>query len=173
MHCVLQNITPTLYRLWNRTKLLVDDPKTGGEGREPYHLDAQILETISSSLAAARTDIPTYLGHAPRRISNHYNGFKAAEWDAWLRLFGVPLLDQHLGKEFVANFRMLGQFYDLATRHSLLDTDIPYITELTTRFVCTYEQLYYRGEPERLPVCTINIHYLLHFADYIRDCGLA
>ena len=173
MHCVLQNITPTLYKLWNGTKLSADDLKKRGMDREPYHLDAQVLEGISCSLAAARTDIPTSLGHAPRRITNHYNGFKAAEWDAWLRLFGVPLLDQHLDDEFVANFRKLGKFYDLATRHSLLDTDIRHISELSIEFVRTYEQLYYRKEPDRLPVCTVNIHYLLHFADYIRDCGPA
>lgn len=170
MHCVLQNITPTLYKIWNRTKLEVDHC---GDSREPYYLDAKVLEIISSSLEAARPDIPTYLGHAPRRISNHYNGFKAAEWEAWLTLFGVPLLDQHLDEDYVANFRTLGRFYSLATRHSIPYAETANVANLAEDFVHSYERLYYRGDPERLPVCTVNVHYLIHFASYIRDCGPA
>ena len=28
MHCILSNITPFLYRLWNSIKLKINDPKT-------------------------------------------------------------------------------------------------------------------------------------------------
>ena len=47
------------------------------------------------------------------------------------------------------------------------------LTSLPKYFVQTFETLYYRGDPERLQVCTINIHSLLHFSLYIRDCGPA
>ena len=102
MHCVLQNITPTLYKIWNRTKLEVDNPKSHGNSRKPYYLDVKVLEVISSSLTMARSDIPAYLSHTPHQISNHYAGFKAVEWKAWLTLFGMPLLDQYLGQDYIA-----------------------------------------------------------------------
>jgi len=141
MHCILQNITPTLYKIWNRTKLEVDNPKSHSNLREPYYLDAKVLEVISSSLAVARPDIPAYLGHAPRRISNHYAGFKAAEWKAWLTLFGMPLLDQHLGQDYVANFRTFGHFYSLATGHSISYAETAQVAKLAEDFVCLYEWL--------------------------------
>jgi hypothetical protein len=76
MHCVLLNISETLYKLWNQTKLGPEQEAEGG------YLDKPSLEAIGDSLISARGDIPTYLGHAPRRIDKHYKGFKAAEWEA-------------------------------------------------------------------------------------------
>jgi hypothetical protein len=72
---------PTLFKLWNRTKLAIDKPSnpTSNVETRPYHLDDEEIELISPALADARA------GHAPRRINNHYNGDKAAEWEAWLK----------------------------------------------------------------------------------------
>ena len=39
------------------------------------------------------------------------------------------------------------------------------------RFVKTFESLYYQGDPKKLPVCTINVHSLVHVPDYVQDCG--
>lgn len=55
---------------------------------------------------------------APRRIDKHYKGYKAAEWEAWLKHYGIPLLDQHLGDEYVDNFRQLNKIYSLGCRCS-------------------------------------------------------
>lgn len=171
MHCVLQNVTPTLFTIWNRTKLDIDH---GAVDRiEEHYLSPEKLDIISSALVQSRKDVPSFLGHAPRSIKQHYKGYKAAEWKAWLLFYGSPLLDQNMGDEYVDNFRLLGQFYRLATRHSLGHADICRIQQIAIKFVQGYERLYYHGDPKRLPVCTINTHYLLHFADYIRDCGPA
>jgi hypothetical protein len=173
MHLVLQNIAPLLYQLWNRTKLAIDDRNHSNFAVRPYHLDDAAIEAISSALANARGEIPTYLGHAPRRINNHYKGYKAAEWEAWLKLFGVPLLDQRLNEAYVENFRTLSRIYTLATRHSLIRVDIDLLEVLVLQFVRSFEDLYFGGDPQKLPVCSVNIHYLLHFPLYIRDCGPA
>jgi hypothetical protein len=69
MHCILQNITETLFKLWNRIKLEFEQNADPVKGR---HLSKDALKAISESLADARRDIPTYLGHAPRRIDDHY-----------------------------------------------------------------------------------------------------
>lgn len=172
MHLVLQNIAPTLYALWNRTKLSCDKDE-----HQPYHLGGESIESISSALADSRSHVPTYLGHAPRRIDNHHKGYKAAEWEAWLKLFGVPLLDQRLNEQCVDNFRILCQIYTLATRHFLRPADIRFLDALVVKFVQSYEQIYLGAgsshDLQRLPVCSVNIHYLLHFPLYIRDCGPA
>lgn len=178
MHLVLQNLLPTLFKLWNRTKLAIDKPRHEDFEVRSYHLDDEAIESISSSLDAARATIPTYLGHAPRRIDNHHKGYKAAEWEAWLELFGVPLLDQHLNEECFQNFRDLRRIYTIATRHSVSSADIALLDTLVVRFVRSYEQIYLYGsdshrDTRRLPVCSVNVHYLLHLPAYIRDCGPA
>lgn len=61
----------------------------------------------------------------------------------------------------------------LATKHELDKDGVVLIGKLAKTFVETYEELYYRGEVERLPVCGVNIHYLLHVEQHIRDCGPA
>ena len=180
MHCVLQNITPMLFQLWNRTKLAIDDKKTPNptahqdrSALPSYYLENDDLNSIGAALAQSRTTIPLSLGHAPRRIDRHYKGFKAAEWKAWLIHYGPPLLWEHLDETYLANFRDLGTFYKLATAPVVSSDDVSRIALIARRFVSCYEEIYYRNEPARLPVCTINIHSILHFADWITDCGPA
>jgi len=81
------------------------------------------------------------------------------------------LLDQHLGDECVENFRQLSRIFSSTTQHSIDETELATLEELTADFVRNYERLYYRGEPRRLPVCLVNIHYLVHLVAHIRDCG--
>ena len=155
-------------------KLDIDNPKKDFRGQpQPYYLNQRNLDLINSALEASRADIPSHLGHAPRSIGKHYNGYKAAEWKAWLLYYGLPLLDQNLNEESVDNFRVLSQFYALCTKHTLSADDIPLIKQLAINFVQGYERIYYGGDIDRLPVCTINIHSLLHFSDYVLDCGPA
>jgi hypothetical protein len=158
MHLVLQNVAPTLFKLWNRTKLAIDKPSNPN------------FETS------------TYLGHALRRINNHYNGYKAAEWEAWLKLFGVPLLDQRLDEQCVENFRDLSRIYTLATQHSLKQTDIKILDTVVVKFVQSYERIYLYTGTVVYPIhkscrcvrltCTIFFTYrhILEIADR-RDTG--
>jgi len=173
MHLVLQNIAPTLYKLWSRTKLPMDDRTNSNFTRESYHLDDASIAEVSAALVEARENIPTYLSHTPRRIDRHHNGYKAAEWEAWVKLFGIPLLDQRLDDSCVDNFRLLSCIYLLSTQFSLKHSDVDILDDLVIRFVRSYEELYYGHNPQRVSVCSVNIHYLLHLPSYIRDCGPA
>jgi hypothetical protein len=173
MHLVLQNVAPTLYQLWSRKKLPIDKPGNRNFTQQAYHLNDASLREISTSLVGARGDIPTFLSNTPRRIDKHYGGYKAAEWKAWLTLFGVPLLDQRLDDSCVDNFRLLSCIYSLSTQLSLRRSEVDLLDDLVVRFVRSYEDIYYRRDPQRLSVCSVNVHYLLHFPAYIRDCGPA
>jgi Domain of unknown function (DUF4218) len=178
MHCVLLNVVPNLWRIWNGTKLAVDKGMNNKEHADEHGLPSYLIndanqEDIGSALASARTGIPSYLGHAPRRIDNHYRSFRAAEWKAWLLLYGVPILNDRLKAPYVANFRELGRIYSIATAHTITERKRDVLARLASRFVQEYERLYYRGEDRRLPVCSINIHSILHLAQNIRDNGPA
>jgi hypothetical protein len=171
MHLILLNIAPTLYSLWKRTKLHTDDRTNPNFVPKTYHFDDHSLTDISTALVGARQMIPTYLCHTPRRIDKHYKGYKAAEWEAWLKLLSIPLLDQRLHDDYVDNFRLLSRIYCLSTQSSLQHSDIDTLDDLVVHFVRSYEELYYGYDPQRLSVCSVNVHYLLHFPSYIRDCG--
>jgi hypothetical protein len=80
--------------------------------------------------------------------------YTVAEWEAWLKLYGVPLLDQRLGEPYVENFRLLSRIYTLVTQHSIRRADIAILDNLVQRFVKTFESLYYQGDPRKLPVCS-------------------
>ena len=171
MHCVLQNITPTIFKLWNGTKLL--DCNNSDTSLPSYQLSKNALEMIGQQLAGARGSIPSYLGHAPRRIDLYYRGFKAAEWKAWLTMYALPLITDKLDERYVQNFRDLSQLYVLATRHQLNHDQVAEVGSLAQNFVNLFEKNYYRGEEDRLPVCSVNNHYLLHLSQHIKDCGPA
>lgn len=167
MHAILLNITPMLFRLWNAELLDLD---TIADSRSDYVIPSE-LEKIGRAMAEARRDIPASLGHAPRNIATYYRSFKAAEWKGWLLLYGVPLLTQNLGSNYVANFRTLSRIFYRATQPSI--HDINEIRRLCIKFVRGFETLYYRCEASRISVCRINTHFLLHLADYVQDCGPA
>jgi Transposase family tnp2/Domain of unknown function (DUF4218) len=173
MHLVLQNVAPTLYQLWTQKKLPIDKRSHPNFTPQAYHLGNASINEIGASMVGARKDLPTYLCHTPRRIDNHHKGFKAAEWEAWVKLFGVPLLDQRLDDSCVDNFRLLSCIYSLSTQLSLRDSEVDILDDLVVRFVQSYEDIYYHRDPQRISVCSVNVHYLLHFPMYIRDCGPA
>jgi hypothetical protein len=85
-------------------ELSVDKPGNPNFAARPYHLDDASIGDTSTLLVGARGDIPTFLSHTPRRIDKNHNGYKASEWEAWVELFGVPLLDQRLDDSCVDNF---------------------------------------------------------------------
>ena len=181
MHNILLRVCPMLFDLWIGEKLATDKDRRGADPprqqvqtRLPsYRLSNNSLKSISNALAESRQMIPMSLGHAPRRIDKHHNGYTAAEWKAWLLYYGPPLLWKKLDESYLANFRDLGDIFRLATAQEVWRHHTHEIRDLAWRFVRSYEQLYYRQEDDRLPVCTINIHSILHYADWIRDLGPA
>jgi len=164
---MLLNITETLWKLWIGAK--IDDNADEHDQR----LSKASVSNISVSLERARPEIPSYLGHAPCCIDNHFNSYKAAEWEAWLKYYGIPLLDQNLDDEMLLNFSQLSRIYTLVTQHSIELSELRIIETLSQSFIQGYERLYYRDEPRRLPVCTVNVHYLAHLAAHVQDCGPA
>src|SRR6266480_1432928 len=117
--------------------------------------------------------ISFYLSHAPHCIDNYSNDYKAAEWEAWLKYYSIPLLDQNLDDEQLQNFSDLSRIYTLATQYTIQQSELHTVSALCSHFIQNYERLYYRNDPKRLSVCTVNIHYLAHLAAHIQDCGPA
>ena len=168
MRCILLNIVPSLFRLWTGKVKGIDE-----DTAPDYRLATQTLERIGAELEDAASSIPTVLGHATRRIERHYDGFKAAEWKACLTLYGTPCLVDRLSVAHLHILVVLSKIYTLATKQQLSEQDVDQIGELSTHFLRSYEELYYRGIPGRLRLYTVNFHYLVHLRQHILDAGPA
>lgn len=129
---------------------------------------------ISMALREARGSIPSRLGHAPRPVGAHHNGYKASEWKMWLLFFGPALLQNCLKPQFRDNFLVLADIYATATRPFNADAAsvIPRLHTLCEQFVRSYQQLYFDNK-DRMPACTVNVHSILHLAEDVEHLGPA
>jgi hypothetical protein len=167
MHCILLNITKNLMLLWHGKKLDVDKDHPG-----PYVLNADSASFLYNVVRTSRANIPVALGTLPSSME-YYTQFKAAEWKAFLDLYGPALMYNHIPDDAHANFCLLSEIWTRATQRSITYDDIDFIERSAIEFVREYERIYYHGDPQRMPACSINNHWLLHLADYIRDNGPA
>jgi hypothetical protein len=166
MHCVLLNQMRLLYKVLGGPT----DDKSSTQNSVPPVAGvptSKQWKAISLLQEASRKTIPTFLGRAPRSIVKHNKGYKAFEWEAFLVRDGIALLAQ-LGKEFephLTNFRLLRKIYQTAKKGPIARADVDQLRVDCRQYVRTFEKLYYRGEPERLSVCRINTHALLHLGN--------
>nr|GAT46963.1 predicted protein [Mycena chlorophos] len=65
----------------------------------------------------------------------------------------------------------LGKIIKLCLRWEIKHSEIDRLEAMIVDWVRKYEEYYYQLKPERLAVCTLTIHDLLHVADDIRNCG--
>lgn len=158
MHCVLLNVTHMLFAIWNGDKF--SDP------RNVFWKEKHDIDAISSSLKEARGSVPAQLGHAPRPIGPHHNGYKAAEWKMWLLSYGPALLEGRLKDEYRSNFLLLDRIYAITYSHSMDRSQTVQLRAMCRDFVQEFQELYFtiRGE-DNMPACTINVHAILHLAE--------
>ena len=149
MHSILQNDVPLLWKIW-----------TGGIKGIEASLQPVEIDEIGNAMKNSRANMPASLGHAPRHIGRHHNGFKASEWKAWLLHFAVPLLDQRLPRHWVKNIRDLKRIFYISTKQQISMQDIDEVEELCNTFITEYEACYFQDIESHLPVCRINIHSL-------------
>ena len=113
-------------------------------------------------IVATHPMFPSALGHALRSPIVHINGFSAAEWKMYLNYVVPNMYNRYQGEQYMENFRCLARIYRLAAKHCVTEEEILQLADLCREFVRTYQECYFRGEPERIAVMGINIHVILH-----------
>lgn len=165
MHCIFSNNVKTLAELWMGLKLPID--KAGSGYKNPsnmptYRIPDTTLRLIGEEIVATRPMFPSALGHALRSPIVHINGFSAAEWKMYLNYVVPTMYNRYQGEQYMENFRCLARIYRLAAKHCITEEEILQLADLCREFVRTYQECYFRGEPERIAVMGINIHVILH-----------
>lgn len=127
----------------------------------------------TSTLIFSRYTFPTSFGRAPRDISKHRKGFKASEWMNWLTIFSPIMLKDLSGinDEYYEEWLSMCDAMSLCREWALGDAQIDLIEQKIIRFVEYYEKVHYAFDTAKMSACRATIHYLLHIAQCIRDCG--
>ncbi|KZM18265.1 hypothetical protein ST47_g10591 [Ascochyta rabiei] len=79
---------------------------------------------------------------------------------------------QHfLLRPYATNFLRYRQLLHYTDQRNFTRADIEQVKAQAMSSVHEYEDLYYMGNPDLLPSCTIQYHYLLHLGQNIQDFG--
>jgi hypothetical protein len=166
MHSMNHNIPKSMFRLWKAARY----PQTGQEERHPWVIPDADWEMIDQSMLASRATVPTHVGTAPRSTGS-FGNWTTHEWRSHFITYGAPALSHYLPRPYNANFLYYRQLLCYTSQRSFTSLEIRAVETQAAAFVREYERLYYDGNSELLPSCTIQYHYLLHLGQNIRDFG--
>ncbi|KAF7358560.1 hypothetical protein MSAN_01194200 [Mycena sanguinolenta] len=148
MHLIWENLIRNLVLLWTGNFKGLDD------GQEEYQLSKAIWESIAAETAAASDTIPSGYGSRIPNIAKDRPNASAEMWSFWTLYLG-PLM------------RLL----NLCMQFEISADEIETIRTGFIAWVKTYESLYFQNDVDRMSVCPLTIHTLLHIADGIQFCG--
>lgn len=156
-----------MFKLWKGTKY----QQRGQEVlRHPWVIAESNWELIDHSVLASRATVPTRVGTAPRGTGS-FGNWTTHEWRSHFMTYGAPALYYHLPEPYAKNFLRYQQLLHYTSVRSFTRLNIVEVDKLAAEFVSEYEDLYYYGDVNLLPSCTIQYHYLLHLGQNIRDFG--
>ena len=118
-----------LWSLWCGDKLVNDTGNTLlpckpiADYLGDYVFTQETMQILNEDIKNARTNVPAKLGSFPRDL-DHYKTYKAADWKAFLKLFGTSLLYCHLPDQAHRNFIDLYDLWVSAISHCVTASDI-------------------------------------------------
>jgi hypothetical protein len=168
MHSMNHNIPKTMFRLWKAAKY---PPQVGQQARRhPWVIPEAEWDLIDNGLLDSRASVPVRVGTAPRSTRS-FGNWTTHEWRSHFLTYGAPALTYYLPAEYSTNFLCYRQLLCTTSSRGFTSLEIQTFEGQAVSFVREYERLYYHGDPELLPSCTIQFHYLLHIGQNIRDFG--
>ncbi|KAL1694099.1 hypothetical protein GGG16DRAFT_47889 [Schizophyllum commune] len=166
MHLVFENVMKQLILLWT------DKVEGLSLGSTLFHLADFVWQAIGEATAKSGAYIPSVFTGRPPNCAEPKGAATADSWSFWLLYLGPRLLARHFKSEvYYRHFVRLSQLVHKCLQFELSGQDICDIREGFQSWVEDFERLYYQYQPERVSICTINIHALLHIADSIEAMG--
>ncbi|KAF8752619.1 Transposase family tnp2 [Rhizoctonia solani] len=150
MHLLLINLIPQLADLWRKKFKGIDS------GFETYVINSLLWDSIGTN--ALSLQILCQLRLAALSLISTIN----------------LILLQSLGLAGSTPCAQLtaSPVYGLTILHrAIMRSEIQSIRDGFIEWVQEFEEIYYQHDPNRLQVCTTNVHYLLHIADSIERFG--
>ncbi|KAH7338737.1 hypothetical protein B0J17DRAFT_717186 [Rhizoctonia solani] len=150
---MFKNVIPLLIDLWTRGRKFA----TFGAGNEDYILDTDIWKETGAACVQSSEMMPAAFGCRVQNMAQDHLQSTAESTLIFATLLAPALLRVQLIDSCMALELPRGQIQ--AIREGFAD------------WVKEFEKLYYKHDPNRLRVCTLPIHSLLHIADDIEAMG--
>ncbi|KAG8684157.1 hypothetical protein FRC08_013841 [Ceratobasidium sp. 394] len=158
MHMIWINLIPQLVDLWTG--------KFHGivAGKESYHITSALWTTIGNICEESGKTIPSSFGCRVPHLDKRSH-FTAESWCLWATLLAPYVLQRRfLNSKYYTHFVRLIKLVKKCLSMRISQAELLEIQQgLAT--------LYYQKDPDRLQVCTTNLHYLLHIVDLIEFLG--
>ncbi|PSR75102.1 hypothetical protein PHLCEN_2v9325 [Hermanssonia centrifuga] len=165
MHLFAENIIPNMIDLWiGRFKGL-------DTGVEDYGISGDVWEEIGLETAAATKNIPAAFVRSMGNIAESRATFTAESYAFWFMYLAPYLLSGRLANPYYKHFLDLVHIMKITLQFEITTEQIDELERLIIAWVGDYERFYYQYDNERLSVCLLVIHGLLHIPDDIRFCG--
>ncbi|CAE7185763.1 unnamed protein product [Rhizoctonia solani] len=163
MHLFLLNHGPDLISIWIGTH-------TGVPGR------ARLISLANWGLIGTETAESTYLLPASYirplpNIATSWGLYTAESWSFWIIYIGPVVLRGRLAQKYYDHYLELVSILKCLLSLKNTVARIEQLREDIIHYVETFEELYYKYDYERLGVCRLTLHSLLHVADDVLRCG--
>ena len=146
--------------------------------RTPDYPDAEEVvistaawEMIDSEIEALSGTTPYASFGPPPRKSCHIGSWKASECRQFVLSFWLVLFDGHLPRKLMKGLRLFTQVLDLWSRPVLTTSDVDLLRECCVGFYMHFEKEYYKYEPDRIGLCKLTMHMLLHVHEQTKAHG--
>lgn len=161
------NIAKMFWKIWTGAMLWPGDDD---------HFDYSVLskrqqEEIGLDLKHATRSVPVSVSRTTRSIEKHQNSFKSSEWFDWILIYSLPLLHGELSDNALLSWESFVRGVEIAMKVDLTTAEVHSMEEHFRNFVNSSEEIYYQGFSNRLPMCTAQMHMLLHVGQCILDIG--
>ena len=152
MHCMLLGVTKLLMSLWFSSS---HHGKSYYIGRKTTLVDRRLCEIKPLS----------FITRKPRKVSEHFNYFKASEYRSFLLYYSLPILHDILPRNYRNHYALLVISIHTLLQQSISETQTQRCDEMIKKICFQFEDLYGRG------YMTLNVHSLLHLTDCVRELG--
>lgn len=126
-------------------------------------------KVINKALSSFGTGVSSQ-SRNPRPL-NQRGLFKADEWRFFVLQSSMVVFDGELPLHIMEGWYLFVQIVDMCGWPALTNDDVISLSTTAQKFYKFYEETFYKGLPEQLNVCKMTLHYILHLADSVRNCG--
>ncbi|KAL6308889.1 hypothetical protein BKA93DRAFT_815202 [Sparassis latifolia] len=166
MHLIWENVIKNLVLLWTGEFKGLD------EENEEYQLHPDVWTAIGAATAVAGSTIPSAFGPRIPDPATDKSTSTADSWSLWSLYVGPVLLARKFTRpKYYEHFIELVKLLHMCLEFEISRQDIAIIRAGFIKWVTTYKRIYYQHSPERLGICPVTIHALLHIADSIETAG--
>ncbi|QRV83077.1 Transposase family Tnp2 protein [Ceratobasidium sp. AG-Ba] len=166
LHLFLLNHFRDLVSLWSST-----DPAITDDGCEDYLISPADWAEIGRETEAASASIPSYFTRPLPNINTQRRLYCGESWAFWLLYIGPIVLRNRLADKYYNHFLELVSIVKCLIQFENSTERIEQLREEMAGYVERYEEYYYQYNYDRISVCKLTLHALLHVADDVLLCG--